>query len=215
MSFTPLEKSTRQSKSSVRNIEEQIKDSLTGFNFQKLEIPEVILIKPTVLGDERGFFMETYKWTDFADFGINEQFIQDNHSKSVARGVLRGLHFQKKPMGQAKLVRAIAGSVFDVAVDIRQNSPTYGKWVSVALSAENKKMLFIPEGFAHGFCTLEENTEVIYKCSNVYSAEHECGIIWNDKDININWPINDPILSPKDQNWSPLKEADSNFIYGE
>lgn len=169
-----------------------------SFNFKRLEIPGVILIEPRVLEDERGFFMETYKWTDFVEFGIKERFVQDNHSKSVAKGVLRGLHFQKKPMGQAKLVRAIAGSIFDVAVDIRKNSPTYGKWISAFLSAENKKMLFIPEGFAHGFCTLEENTEVIYKCTNVYSTEDERGLIWNDKDINIQWPIENPILSEKD-----------------
>lgn len=175
-----------------------------SFDFKRLRIAGVILIEPTVFGDERGFFMEAYKWTDFADFGIKERFVQDNHSKSTARGVLRGLHFQKKPMGQAKLVRAIAGSVFDVAVDIRKNSPTYGKWVSVLLSAENKKMLYIPEGFAHGFCTLEENTEVIYKCSNVYSSEQERGIIWNDKNVGIEWPIENPVLSARDQAWPSL-----------
>ena len=180
-----------------------------SFSFKRLKIPEVILIEPTVLGDERGFFMESYKYTDFADFGIKERFVQDNHSKSVTKGVLRGLHFQKKPMGQAKLVRAIAGSIFDAAVDIRKNSPTYGKWVSALLSAENKKMLYIPLGFAHGFCTLEENTEVIYKCSDIYSAEHECGIIWNDKDININWPIENPILSEKDSKLPTLDKVDS------
>ncbi len=183
------------------------------FNFKRLEIPGVILIEPTVLSDERGFFMEAYKYTDFAEFGIKERFVQDNHSKSVTKDVLRGLHFQKEPMEQAKLVRAIAGSIFDVAVDIRKNSPTYGKWISALLSAENKKMLYIPEGFAHGFCTLEDNTEVIYKCSDIYSAEYERGIIWNDKDINIQWPITNPVLSPKDQNWPFLKETDNNFHY--
>ncbi|MCD6093867.1 MAG: dTDP-4-dehydrorhamnose 3,5-epimerase [Candidatus Omnitrophica bacterium] len=180
-----------------------------SFTFKRLEIPDVILIEPRVLEDERGFFMETYKWTDFTKFGIKERFIQDNHSKSVAKGVLRGLHFQKEPMGQAKLVRVIAGSVFDVAVDIRRDSPTYGKWISVVLSAKNKKMLYIPEGFAHGFCTLEKDSEVIYKCSNIYSPEHERGIIWNDKDINIQWPIENPILSEKDSKLPLLDKIDS------
>ena len=175
-----------------------------GFGFKRLEIPGVILIEPGVINDKRGFFMETYRYSDFAEFGIKERFVQDNHSKSIAKGVLRGLHFQKEPMGQAKLVRTIAGSIFDVAVDIRKNSSTYGKWVCATLSAENKKMLYIPKGFAHGFCTLKENTEVIYKCSDIYSVEYEGGIIWNDKDININWPIENPILSEKDSEFPTL-----------
>ena len=149
------------------------------FRFKRLEIQDVILVEPEVFGDERGFFMETYKDTDFAGFGIKEKFTQDNHSRSAAKGVLRGLHFQQRPVAQAKLVRVIKGSVFDVAVDIRKKSPTYGKWVSAVLSAENKSMLYIPEGFAHGFCTLEEDTEVVYKCTNVYSAEHDRGIRWD------------------------------------
>lgn len=177
------------------------------FNFKKLEIPDVILIEPKVFADERGFFVETYKESDFSEAGIAVKFVQDNHSKSVAKGILRGLHFQKEPAFQAKLVRVIAGSIFDVAVDIRKSSPTFGRWVSAHLSGENKNMLYVPVGFAHGFCTLEENTEVIYKCSRVYSAECDRGILWNDKDINIEWPVKEPILSKKDENWPLLKDA--------
>jgi len=183
------------------------------FQFTKLDIPQVILIKPKVFSDERGFFMETYKYSDFAEIGINEQFIQSNHSKSVSKGVVRGLHFQKKPFEQAKLIRTVTGSIFDIAVDIRKNSPTYGKYVFTVLSAENKEILYIPAGFAHGFCTLEEGTEIVYECSKAYSPEHDRGIIWNDRDINIEWPVEKPILSGKDQHWTTLKEVDNNFIY--
>ena len=180
------------------------------FNFKKLEIPEVILIEPSVFSDDRGFFLETYKYEDFSENGIEERFIQDNHSKSVKKGVLRGLHFQTNPMAQSKLVRVIEGSIFDVAVDIRKDSATYGKWVGVTLSADNKNMLYVPRGFAHGFCTLEDNTEVIYKCTNVYSQEHDNGIIWNDENISIEWPCKDPILSDKDKKWPGLKEVKIN-----
>ena len=178
------------------------------FNFKKLEIPEVILIKPTVFTDERGFFEETYKKSDFLDFGIKEEFLQENHSLSRAKGVLRGLHFQTPPKAQGKLVRVISGSIFDVALDIRKKSPTFGSWVSVVLSDENKEMLYVPEGFAHGFCTLEENTEVIYKCSEIYSPGYDRGIIWNDPALGINWPVENPVLSEKDKLWSCLKDAD-------
>jgi dTDP-4-dehydrorhamnose 3,5-epimerase len=181
------------------------------FKFKRLEIPDVILIEPAVFGDERGFFMETYKDKDFAEFGIKDQFVQDNHSRSDSEGVLRGLHFQRKPMAQAKLVRVIAGSIFDVAVDIRKKSPTYGTWVSAVLSAENKNLLYIPEGFAHGFCTLEKNTEIVYKCTSVFSAEHDSGIQWNDPAINMAWPVENPILSEKDTAWPVLAEANSDF----
>lgn len=184
-----------------------------SFDFERLEIPELIVISPKVFGDERGFFMEVYQQEEFRRLGIDVSFVQDNHSKSVPRGVVRGLHFQKNPRAQAKLVRVIAGSVFDVAVDLRKGSPNYGKWVSVTLSAENKKMMYIPQGFAHGFCTLEENTEVMYKTSEEFSLEHDRGVVWNDKDIDIQWPVDNPILSKKDQNWPALSEADNNFIY--
>ena len=183
------------------------------FSFTQLEIPEVILIEPKAFGDQRGFFMETYKSTDFAEFGIDARFVQDNHSRSEANGVLRGLHYQKGPQAQAKLIRVISGSIFDVAVDIRRNSPTYGKWVSAVLSSANKKMLYIPVGFAHGFCTLEKGTEIIYKCTEVYSSEYDRGVIWSDKNINISWPINQPILSEKDKKLPSLEEADNEFRY--
>ncbi len=184
------------------------------FKFTRLEIPEVILIEPKVFQDERGFFMEVYKASDFAQSGIKDNFVQDNHSCS-AKGTLRGLHYQKHPMAQAKLVRCVRGSIFDVAVDIRKGSPTYGKWVGVTLSAANKRMLYVPVGFAHGFLALEDESEVIYKVSNLYSPEHEAGIIWNDPEIGIKWPWDNPILSERDKTWPSLKEADNNFVYEE
>jgi len=185
------------------------------FEFIKTEIPEVIIIKPKIFSDNRGFFMETYKKSDFEKAGIDTDFIQDNHSKSI-KGVLRGLHYQKEPFAQGKLVRCIKGKIFDVAVDIRKNSPTFGKWVGFELSEENRLMLWIPKGFAHGFLTLSEEAEIIYKVSGgEYSPQHDAGIIWNDPDINIKWPqIDNIILSEKDKNLPLLKDADINFIYG-
>ena len=152
------------------------------FTFQKLKIPEIILIKPKIFKDKRGFFMESYQYSKFADIGVKEHFKQENHSKSKKR-VLRGLHYQKNPKAQAKLVRCISGKIFDVAVDIRKNSPTYKKWVGVILSEKNKKEIFIPQGFAHGFCVLSEHAEIIYKTSSEYSPKYERGIIWNDPEI--------------------------------
>lgn len=167
------------------------------FRFERLQIPDVILIEPTVFPDERGFFMETYKYSEFAAFGIKERFIQDNHSRSK-KGILRGLHYQRLPKAQGKLVRAVVGEIFDVAVDIRKGSPTYGKWVGEKLSAGNIQMLYIPPGFAHGFCVLSEEAEVIYKVTEEFSPEHDAGIIWNDPEIGIDWPIEYPIVSAKD-----------------
>jgi len=175
------------------------------FTFQRLKIPEVILIKPKIFKDKRGFFMESYQYSKFADIGVKEHFKQDNHSKSK-KGVLRGLHYQTKPKAQAKIVRCIRGKIFDVAVDIRKKSPTYGKWVGVILSEKNKKQLYIPSSFAHGFCVLSEQTEIIYKSSNEYSPKHERGIIWNDSTINIKWPIKKPIVSEKDSKFPPFKK---------
>jgi dTDP-4-dehydrorhamnose 3,5-epimerase len=180
------------------------------FEFTHLEIPQVILIRPKVFADTRGFFMEVYSYKTFANFGIRESFVQDNHSLST-KGVLRGLHYQKYPAAQAKLVRCIRGAIFDVAVDIRRGSPTYGKWVGVSLTADNKKMLYFPIGFAHGFYTLKEDTEVIYKVSNFYSPKDEAGIIWNDPKIGINWPSDISIVGERDKNWPCLDEADNNF----
>ena len=187
------------------------------FEFIKTDIPDVVLIKPKVFGDDRGFFMEFYKKSDFEKAGIDTDFVQDNHSRSV-KGVLRGLHYQKEPFSQGKLVRCIKGSIFDVAVDIRKGSPTFGKWVGFELSEENKLMLWIPKGFAHGFLTLSGEAEVIYKVSGAeYSPHHEAGIVWNDKDLNINWPLDKTgsvLLSEKDKKLPSIKDADINFIYG-
>lgn len=177
-----------------------------GFEFIKQEIPEVVLIKPKVFGDNRGFFMEIYKKSEFYANGIEIEFNQDNHSKSTAH-VLRGLHFQKAPYGQAKIVRCTRGRIYDVAVDIRPESKTFGKYVKIELSEDNKQMLFIPEGFAHGFVVLSEEAELNYKASGEYAPQADCGVIWNDKDINIDWEIDfEPILSEKDTKQKTLKE---------
>ena len=179
------------------------------FEFLKTEIPEVVLIKQKVFKDDRGFFMETYKKSEFERAGIPTNFVQDNHSKST-KYVLRGLHFQKEPFGQGKLVRCIRGKIFDVAVDIRKESPTFKRWVSFELTEENKQMLWIPRGFAHGFLTLSDEAEIIYKVSdNEYSPKSDAGIIWNDPEININWPIDrEPILSGKDKLLPKLVECE-------
>ena len=170
------------------------------FEFEKQEIEDVVLIKPKVFGDNRGFFMETYKKSEFYNNGIAVEFNQDNHSKSSKR-VLRGLHYQAKPYGQAKLVRCTRGRIFDVAVDIRPGSKTFGKYVKVELSEENKNMLYIPEGFAHGFVVLSDEAELQYKVSGEYNPSSDRGVIWNDKEIDIDWEIDfEPILSEKDKN---------------
>ncbi len=185
---------------------------MAKFTFKKLKIPDLVLIEPTVFADQRGFFMETYNRREFENFGINTEFVQDNHSRSI-KGVLRGLHYQLKEKAQAKLVRVIKGEIYDVAVDIRRGSPYYGKWVGVILSESNKRMLFIPEGFAHGFCVLSREAEVLYKTSEFYSPAHERGIIWNDPDLRIEWPIKNPLLSEKDKRWPRFGEAENNFLY--
>lgn len=174
-------------------------------NIIKTDIPDVLIFEPKVFGDDRGFFMESFNQKTFEEaVGRKVDFVQDNHSKST-KGVLRGLHYQLPPFAQAKLVRCVVGEVFDVAVDIRKESPTFGKWVGVNLSAENKRQLWIPEGFAHGFLTLADNTEFLYKTTNYYHPECEKSILWNDPDININWPaINNIILSDKDTKASQL-----------
>ena len=176
------------------------------FEFKKYNISDVKLIIPKVFNDERGFFLESYKKSDFVNNGIKDEFNQDNHSKST-KGVLRGLHYQAAPKGQAKIVRCIRGAIFDVAVDIRKNSPTFGKWIGEELTEENKHMLYIPEGFAHGFVVLSDEAELNYKASNEYSKEHDRGILWNDPDININWGIDYiPLISEKDKNQPRLKD---------
>lgn len=179
------------------------------FEFEPLEIQEVILVKPKVFSDDRGFFLESYKRSEFEKNGIPYEFIQDNHSGSK-KGVLRGLHYQKRPAVQGKLVRCVRGRIFDVAVDIRLGSPTFGKWVGVFLSEENNHMLWIPPGFAHGFLVVSDYAEVIYKVSHSeYSPTQDTGIIWNDPDIGIDWPINlveRVILSEKDAKLPRLKD---------
>ncbi len=176
------------------------------FEFKKMNIQDVILVIPKVFDDERGFFLEGYKKSEFKNNGIDVEFNQDNHSKST-KGVLRGLHYQAAPKAQAKLVRCILGEIFDVAVDIRKNSPTFGKWTGAKLSAENKNMLFIPEGFAHGFVVLSDTAELLYKASNEFSKEHDRGVLWNDPDINIEWGIDfTPLLSEKDKKQPRLKD---------
>ena len=181
------------------------------FSFEKAAIEDVIVITPRVFNDDRGFFMETYKSSDFINNGIKEDFVQDNHSKS-SKGVLRGLHYQKAPKAQAKIVRCVKGAIFDVAVDIRKGSKTYGKWVGVELTEENKKMLYIPAGFAHGFCVRSEIAEICYKSSDEYSPENDRGIMWNDPEIGIDWNLDsEPIISEKDAKHPLLKDADNNF----
>lgn len=183
-------------------------------NFIKLDIPDVVLIEPKSFTDERGYFAEIYKFSDFKKFGIDRQFVQVNHSRSK-KNVLRGLHYQLNPMAQGKFIRAVVGEIFDVVVDIRKGSPWSGKWVSIILSSENKKMLYVPEGFAHGFIVLSDTAEVIYYCTNEYAPEYERGVIWNDSELKIDWPEKTPILSEKDSQLPIFKEVENNFIYHE
>ena len=180
---------------------------MSKFKITKSEIEGLYILEPKVFCDDRGYFMETYNQNDFDELGLNMKFVQDNESKSK-RGVLRGLHFQKKHP-QGKLVRVIKGSVYDVAVDIRKNSKTFGKWVGVELSEKNKKQFYIPEGFAHGFLVLSKEAQFVYKCSDFYYPEDEGGIIYNDSTINISWPIPEDmevVISEKDKKWGGLKE---------
>jgi len=182
------------------------------FKFTRTAIAEVVVIDPQVFADHRGFFMETYKRSEFAAEGITETFVQGNHSRS-SKGILRGLHYQKQPNAQGKLVRALAGEIYDVVVDIRQGSPGFGAWVAVSLSAENKKMLYVPGGFAHGFCVVSDEAEIFYMTTEEYAPALEAGVIWNDPDLGIAWPIVNPQLSDRDRRWPCLKDADNNFRY--
>ena len=182
------------------------------FEFKRLRIPEIVVVQPRIFEDGRGFFMETFKYSDFAGAGICEHFSQDNHSRSD-KGVLRGLHYQKNPAAQGKLVRCIKGRIFDAAVDIRKGSPTFGQWEGVELSEDNNTMLYVPPGFAHGFLVLSDVAEIIYKCTQEYSPQDDRGIIWNDPDIGIAWPVGSPVLSEKDKRHPGLRDADNNFEY--
>ncbi|MDN3019188.1 dTDP-4-dehydrorhamnose 3,5-epimerase [Paenibacillus sp. BSR1-1] len=176
----------------------------------------VKIIEPKVFGDHRGWFMETYSVATFKEAGIGINFVQDNQSFSASKGTLRGLHYQLNPKAQIKLVRCTKGAIFDVAVDIRKGSPTFGKWFGIELSAENKRQLLIPKGFAHGFMTLTDDVEVQYKVDELYAPECDRGIIWNDPSIGIEWPIEiTPVLSAKDEKAQLLADAENNFIYGE
>ncbi|MGI0088370.1 MAG: dTDP-4-dehydrorhamnose 3,5-epimerase [Nitrosotalea sp.] len=182
------------------------------FTFKHLSIPEVILVETKGFSDERGFFMESFKESAFIAGGVNTRFVQENYSHSI-KGVLRGLHYQKNPKAQAKLVMAITGEIFDVAVDIRKGSSTYGRWIGETLSDKNQRLLYIPEGFAHGFCVISDKADVLYKVSSEYSPDHERGILWNDSELSIKWPQDRPIMISKDLELPALKNADNDFVY--
>lgn len=182
------------------------------YKFTKLDM-DLLLIETESFQDERGFFTELYKNSEFEKNGIRADIVQENMSYSK-KGILRGLHYQIEPMGQAKIVNVLMGKIFDVAVDIRKGSPTFGKWRGMELSANNSKMLWIPQGFAHGFVALEDSY-VFYKITNEYSKDHERGILWSDPDIGIKWPMEKPIVNEKDGKFSGLKNADTNFVYHE
>jgi dTDP-4-dehydrorhamnose 3,5-epimerase len=173
-------------------------------------LPEVFIIEPRVFEDSRGFFLETYHQRRYAEKGIHCNFVQDNLSRSV-RGTLRGLHYQLE-YAQAKLIQVIRGVVFDVVVDIRQGSPTFGQWAGVTLSEENKRQLFVPEGFAHGFCVLSEVADVVYKCTDFYAPEDEWGILWSDPDLAIDWPVEKPLLSDKDSHLPCLADVSPDSL---
>ena len=180
------------------------------FSFEPASICGVIVIEPMVFTDTRGFFLETYKASDFAQNNIDGVFVQDNHSWSE-KGVLRGLHFQQVPKGQAKLVRVVDGSIWDVFVDLRASSPTYKKWAGVELSSRNQKMVYIPPGFAHGFLTVSASAHVAYKCTAEYDPELDCGVRWNDPELNITWPADNPKISDKDLTLPVLKDCELKF----
>jgi dTDP-4-dehydrorhamnose 3,5-epimerase len=177
----------------------------------RAEIPDVLIIRPKKFGDVRGFFSEVFKNADLKAHGVDLDWMQDNHSFSQSRGVLRGLHYQAAPEAQAKILRVIRGAIYDVAVDIRRGSPTYGRHVAIELSEANWSQLFVPVGFAHGFCTLTENVEVIYKVSSPYAPACEGGLMWDDPEIGINWPAREVTLADRDRKWPPFKGFVSPF----
>ena len=179
------------------------------------ELPGVCIVEPQVFGDHRGYFMETYSTRAFGEIGITACFVQDNQSYTAQRGTLRGIHFQNAPMAQAKLVRVTRGAVLDVAVDLRRGSPTYCQWTGVELSADSKRMLYIPRGFGHGFVTLTDDVEFCYKVDNLYSRECDRGIRFDDPAIGVDWGVRNPVLSSKDQLSPMLSQSDCNFVFGE
>jgi dTDP-4-dehydrorhamnose 3,5-epimerase len=184
-------------------------------NVTPLSIPDVKILEPERFGDQRGFVSEIYTRRTFAEFGIEMEFVQDNHSLSRPKGTIRGLHYQSPPFAQDKLIRVIRGSILDVAVDLRRGSPTYGKHVAAVISTKAWNQILIPVGFAHGFCTLEADTEIIYKLTNYYSPEHDRGVLWNDPELGIEWPVAEEmcVLSPKDQRLPRLRDIVSPFAY--
>lgn len=182
-------------------------------NIIKTDVLDVYIIEPKVFGDSRGWFMESWSEKVMEDAGLHYKFVQDNHSYSAQKGTLRGLHYQKGDAAQAKLVRCARGAVLDVAVDMREGSPTYKKWVAVELSAENKRQLLIPRGFLHGFLTLTDDVEFLYKADNFYNYEADRNILWNDPELNVNWATENPIVSEKDAKAPYLKDSDIDFKY--
>lgn len=181
-----------------------------SLKFIETDIPGVMIIEPAVFNDDRGYFLETYHYNKYSEKGLDITFVQDNHSHSV-RGTLRGLHYQLNH-AQGKLMYAVKGEIFDVAVDIRKGSPDFGKWTGVILSNKNKRQFYIPPGFAHGFCVLSDEADIIYKCTDFYAPDDEYGIIWDDPEINIDWPITDPNLSYKDSKFDSLSEISNNLL---
>lgn len=188
---------------------------MAKFTATPLEIPEVLLVQPQKFGDQRGYFMETFSRKDFERLGIRSDFVQDNQSLSARQGTVRGLHFQLPPLPQAKLVRVLKGAIFDVAVDLRRQSPSFGQWCGTTLTADTGNQLFIPRGFAHAFCTLDPETIVAYKVDEYYAPECDAGLIWNDPEIGIDWPIasDKAILSGKDAALPPLAAFESPFVF--
>lgn len=182
-------------------------------NVIKTDVLDVYILEPKVFGDHRGWFMESWSQKTMEDAGLHYTFVQDNQSFSAQKGTLRGLHFQNGDAAQAKLVRCAKGAVLDVAVDLRKGSPTYKKWVAVELSAENKRQLLIPRGFAHGFVTLTDDVEFLYKADNFYNQPAERSIVWNDPELGVDWGVENPILAEKDANAPQLKDSDVNFVY--
>ncbi|WP_088548209.1 dTDP-4-dehydrorhamnose 3,5-epimerase [Paenibacillus aquistagni] len=176
-----------------------------------LKLDGAVILEPVVHGDHRGFFMESYNEQVMEQLGIKYDFIQDNQSLSTEPGVLRGLHYQLNPKAQTKLIRVLTGAIYDVILDIRKSSPNFGQWIGVILSEYNKRQLLVPKGFAHGFCTLTPNTQVLYKVDEYYSPENDHGIIWNDPALDIDWPISEPLLSDKDRKHPTLANAELNF----
>ena len=184
-------------------------------NIVKTKLPGVVIIEPKVFGDNRGWFMESWSAAEMEAAGLNYDFVQDNHSYSAQNGVLRGIHFQKGDASQAKLVRCTAGAVLDIAVDLRKGSPTYKKWITVELSAENKRQLLIPRGFGHAFLTLTDNVEFLYKTDNKYDSTADRSIKWNDPEIGIRWGVTSPIISEKDANAPLLCDSDCDYVWEE